>query len=60
MSQTLTIRRKTMTIMEYGQQDPKVILLLHGGGLFWWNYREVAKHGTMGSLAGLSPLQRGL
>ena len=49
-----------MTIMEYGQQDPKVILLLHGGGLFWWNYREVAKHGTMGSLAGLSPLQRGL
>ena len=32
-----------MTIMEFGQQNPDVILLLHGGGLSWWNYREVAQ-----------------
>ena len=32
-----------MTVAEYGQQNPDVILLLHGGGLSWWNYREVAK-----------------
>ena len=30
-------------MMEYGQQNPDVIMLLHGGGLSWWNYREVAK-----------------
>ena len=29
--------------MEFGNQNPDVILLLHGGGLSWWNYREVAK-----------------
>ena len=32
-----------MTVIEYGQQHPHVILLLHGGGLSWWNYREAAK-----------------
>ena len=32
-----------MTVMEYGQQNPNVIILLHGGGLSWWNYREEAK-----------------
>ena len=32
-----------MTVAEYGQQNPDVILLLHGGGLSWWNYREVAQ-----------------
>ena len=32
-----------MTVVEYGQQNSDVILLLHGGGLSWWNYREVAK-----------------
>ena len=31
-----------MTVVEYGQQNPNVILLLHGGGLSWQNYREVA------------------
>ncbi len=30
-------------LMEYGRQNSDVILLLHGGGLSWWNYREVAK-----------------
>ena len=30
-------------MMEYGQQNPDVIMLLHGGGLSWSNYREVAK-----------------
>ena len=32
-----------MTVKEYGQHTPDVILLLHGGGLSWWNYREVAQ-----------------
>ena len=30
-------------MIEYGKQNPDVILLLHGGGLSWWNYREVAQ-----------------
>ena len=32
-----------MTVVEFGQQNPDVILLLHGGGLSWWNHREAAK-----------------
>ena len=32
-----------MTVMEFGQQNRDVALLLHGGGLSWWNHREVAK-----------------
>lgn len=32
-----------MRIQEFGRQDADVILLLHGGGLSWWNYREAAK-----------------
>ena len=32
-----------MTVIEFGQQNPDVVMLLHGGGLSWWNYREVAK-----------------
>ena len=32
-----------MTVTEYGQQNPNVIMLLHGGGLSWWNYRETAQ-----------------
>jgi len=29
--------------IEYGQENDRVILLLHGGGLSWWNYREAAE-----------------
>ena len=32
-----------MTVMEYGQEKPDIVMLLHGGGLSWWNYREVAQ-----------------
>ena len=32
-----------MTTTEFGQQNAEVIVLLHGGGLSWWNYREVAE-----------------
>ena len=32
-----------MTVMEYGQQNPDIVMLLHGGGLSWWNYREAAQ-----------------
>ena len=35
-----------MTVMEYGKQNQDVILLLHGGGLSWWNYHEAAKRLT--------------
>lgn len=28
---------------EYGSDNKDVIVLLHGGGLSWWNYREVAQ-----------------
>lgn len=31
-----------MEIREYGKENRDVILLLHGGGLSWWNYREEA------------------
>ena len=30
-------------MIEFGKQNPDVIMLLHGGGLSWWNYREVAR-----------------
>ena len=32
-----------MTVIEFGKQNKDTFLLLHGGGLSWWNYREVAK-----------------
>lgn len=32
-----------MTIIEYGQHNLGTVILLHGGGLSWWNYCEAAK-----------------
>lgn len=32
-----------MKIIEYGKENPEVIMLLHGGGLSWWNYRDEAE-----------------
>ncbi len=32
-----------MKYQEYGSDQNDTILLLHGGGLSWWNYREVAE-----------------
>lgn len=32
-----------MRVVEFGQENTNVILLLHGGGLSWWNYRAVAQ-----------------
>lgn len=32
-----------MTVFEFGKQNNESVLLLHGGGLSWWNYHEVAK-----------------
>ena len=32
-----------MNYIEYGKEHNEVIVLLHGGGLSWWNYREVAE-----------------
>lgn len=32
-----------MNMTEFGTQNSKVLILLHGGGLSWWNYREAAR-----------------
>lgn len=32
-----------MRVQEFGQQNAQIILLLHGGGLSQWNYREAAQ-----------------
>lgn len=32
-----------MTMIEYGKQNNDTVMLLHGGGLSWWNYRKVAQ-----------------
>ena len=32
-----------MKFVEYGNQNPDTIILLHGGGLSRWNYRDVAQ-----------------
>ena len=32
-----------MRYVEYGDQNPETVVLLHGGGLSWWNYRDVAQ-----------------
>ena len=32
-----------MKIVEYGKQNKDIIMLLHGGGLSWWNYRTEAE-----------------
>ena len=29
-------------MIEFGKQNTDVVMLLHGGGLSWWNYREAA------------------
>ncbi len=31
-----------MIVKEFGKQNKDIIILLHGGGLSWWNYKEVA------------------
>ena len=32
-----------MNYVEYGKENNDVIILLHGGGLSWWNYKEIAE-----------------
>ena len=32
-----------MNYVEYGKENSDIIILLHGGGLSWWNYKETAK-----------------
>ena len=32
-----------MVTIEYGKENSDVIILLHGGGLSWWNFREAAE-----------------
>ncbi len=32
-----------MRYVEYGNQNPETVILLHGGGLSWWSYRDAAQ-----------------
>mgnify|MGYP000952438948 FL=1 len=32
-----------MIVKEYGRSNKDIIILLHGGGLSWWNYEEVSE-----------------
>ncbi len=32
-----------MQLHEFGKDRDRIIVLLHGGGLSWWNYRDAAK-----------------
>lgn len=32
-----------MLVKEFGTQNKEVLILLHGGGLSWWNYQEATK-----------------
>lgn len=32
-----------MVTIQYGQENKEVVILLHGGGLSWWNFREAAE-----------------
>lgn len=32
-----------MNYMEFGKNNSRIIVLLHGGGLSWWNYREAVE-----------------
>ena len=32
-----------MNYVEYGNMNKQTMIFLHGGGLSWWNYREVAQ-----------------
>lgn len=35
--------RKNMNVIEFAKENPLTVILLHGGGLSWWNYRDAAK-----------------
>lgn len=35
--------RRKMKTVEFGKSNQDVMILLHGGGLSWWNYRETAE-----------------
>ena len=34
---------ETMKVQEFGTENRETIVLLHGGGLSWWNYRKEAE-----------------
>ena len=43
MAATRYGKRGKMRFKEYGKGQKDMVILLHGGGLSWWNYREAAK-----------------
>lgn len=32
-----------MKVVEFAKENPLTVILLHGGGLSWWNYKKVAE-----------------
>ena len=34
---------QTMRVIEFGKQNSDTVVLIHGGGLSWWNYRAAAQ-----------------
>ena len=43
---------KVMQYREYGNENADVLLLIHGGGLSWWNYRAAAYAKTVREITG--------
>ena len=39
----IQLRGDFMIVKEYGKSNKDIIILLHGGGLSWWNYEEVSE-----------------
>ena len=39
----MTENKNDIRYMEFGSADRDVIILLHGGGLSWWNYKDAAR-----------------
>lgn len=33
-----------MKVIEYGEHSKETMIFLHGGGLSWWNYKEIAEN----------------
>ena len=38
-----TVRGEAQCSMLYGAHNLQTVILLHGGGLSWWNYRDVTQ-----------------
>jgi len=48
-----------MKTVEFGKQHNDVIMLLHGGGLSWWNYKAEAELPTVNKSQNAAPRYNG-